>query len=210
MDKPVVLLGMGGHARVLLDAMHLCGMEVLGYTSPVIAESQQEIPYLGDDQALVGEYASDKVHLVNGLGSVGCTKARRTVFEQMKGEGFGFAAVIHPSAMMSTRAKLGEGAQIMAGAVVQTGVACGDNVLINTGATVDHDSVIGAHSHVSVGVTVSGEVRIGDSVHVGAGSTLIQGVEVGADSVVAAGAVVIRDVKAESMVVGVPAQEMKP
>jgi len=204
MSRPVILLGAGGHARVLLDALRCCGVEVLGFVGPDLSSAALDVDYLGGDES-VQEFAVDEVALVNGVGNIG---ARQRLFDAFKAQGYQFAQVIHPSAIVSRGAVLGEGVQIMAGTVIQTGVSVRGNAIINTRASVDHDCFVGAHSHIAVGAILAGNVSIGKNVLVGAGSTVIQGLAIGDGSVVGAGAVVIADVAAGKTVVGVPAREL--
>ena len=204
MTRPVILLGAGGHARVLLDALRCCGVEVLGFVGPDLSSAELDVEYLGGDECVQG-FAVDEVVLVNGVGNIG---GRQRLFDAFKSQGYRFAQVIHPSAIISKQSVLAEGVQVMAGTVIQAGVSVAENVIINTRASVDHDCCIGAHAHISVGAVLAGDIKIGKSVLIGAGSTLIQGIGIGDGSVVGAGAVVIRDVEPCKTVIGVPAKEL--
>lgn len=209
MKRPVVVLGSGGHASVLVDALKASSVEISGMVDADPARHGQSVlgvPVIGDDEELTRRKHGD-VLLVNGLGSVGSTARRTDIFKRFKTAGYSFASVIHPSAVVASDVRLGEGAQIMAGAVVQTGCIIGSNVVINTGATVDHDCVIGDHAHIASGVTLSGGVKVGDGAHIGAGATAIQYISIGAGVVVGAGAVVVSNVPDGVTVTGVPARE---
>ncbi|WP_050479716.1 acetyltransferase [Herbaspirillum rhizosphaerae] len=209
MTPDIIILGAGGHARVLLKA--LAGATVLGLTDPDPAKAGGAIagiPILGTDDALKA-YAVDKVVLVNGIGSVGSNERRRDLFARYKQIGYAFLNVCHPSAVVADDVLLGEGVQIMAGAILQTGCSVGENSIVNTGAVVDHDCGIGRHVHIAPGAVLSGGVEVGDNAHVGAGATVIQGVRIGANSLVGAGAVVVRDVPPGVRVAGVPAKEIR-
>ena len=177
--KPVVILGAGGHARVLQDCLALLKRKVLDVCE--------------DDRLVLKKYKPQKVELVLGIGSVGDTQLRRDVFKKFKSKGFVFASVIHPSAVVAADVILGDGVQIMAGVVVQTGTKLEDNVLVNTRSSIDHDSLIGAHVHIAPGVTLSGGVTIGKGSHVGVGVTVIQGVTVGENCLVRAGSVITKN-----------------
>ncbi len=201
MKQPIILLGSGGHARVLLDALYCNGIEPLGYVDCKKSAADIGIDYLGDDEYLEG-LSCDELLLVNGVGDI---TRRQQLFESFKTQGFNFGQVIHPSAIISKSALLAEGVQVMAGAVIQTGVNIDENVIINTRASIDHDCSVGSHSHVAVGAVLAGDVRVSKNVLIGAGSTVIQGLTIGSDSVVAAGAVVIHDVAEGRTVIGVPA-----
>lgn len=210
MTRRIILLGAGGHARVLVAALRSQGKSVGGCVAPEPpgTEWPADIPYLGDDAALDGLDRAG-IWLVNGVGSTASADVRRRLFETTKGWGFRFATVVHPAAAVVAPVRLGEGAQIMAGAVVQTGVELGDNVIVNTAAVVDHDCRLGNHCHVAPGATLSGGVSVGEDAHVGTGATVIQGIRIGRGAIVAAGAVVVRDVPEKLCVAGVPARPLR-
>lgn len=206
-EKPVILLGAGGHAKVLLDILLEQNIEVLGIAEKSGADLPPDlygVPVIGTDFD-VQQYSPDKVELVNGIGSIGSTALRQKVYEKFKRQDYCFTQVIHPGAIISRRAELGEGVQIMAGAVVNIGARVGENVIINTNASVDHDCVIGAHVHIAPGATLSGGATVGDGSHIGTGASVVQNVEIGANVIVGAGAVVVNNIEAGKTVCGVPA-----
>jgi UDP-perosamine 4-acetyltransferase len=211
MSRPVIIIGGGGHAKVLVEALRASSVAMLGITDADPAKHGTSVlgaAVLGGDDVLE-RHAPGTVLLVNGLGSVARPAARAALFDALKAKGYVFATVVHPSAVVASDAVLGEGAQVMAGAVIQPGCTIGENVVINTRAAVDHDCFIGPHVHVAPGVTLSGGVRIGGGSHIGTGAAVVQGVTIGKRCLVAAGAVVIADVAEGATVGGVPAKEVR-
>lgn len=209
MTQPVIVLGAGGHAGVLLACLELQGLKVIGLTD--INPAAQEIrgvPVIGTDEAVL-RYHPDRIRLVNGLGSTSLPLVRTMLFERMKREGYHFVSVIHPSAIIAADAAWGEGTQIMAGVIIQPGCRLGDNCILNTGTALDHDCRLGHHVHLAPRVTLSGGVKIGEGVHVGTGAVVIQGIEIGDSCLIGAGSVVIDKVPANTKVMGVPAREVK-
>ena len=207
MKRPVIVLGGGGHAKVLIDTLHIQSVEVLGITDPDPGKTKESllgVPFIGDDDIILG-YSPDEILLVNGLGTTRITPSRKQLFLKFKKSGYCFANVIHPSAVISSYARLGEGVQVMAGAIIQTESFIGDNTIVNTKVSIDHDCQIDPHVHLAPGVTLSGEVHVGEGAHIGTGAVVIQGIQIGKESLVAAGAVVIKDVPKGAMVRGVPA-----
>ncbi len=206
-EKPVILLGAGGHAKVLLDILLEQNIEILGIAEKGGTDLPSDVygvPVIGSDSD-VGQYPPDKVELVNGIGSIGSTVLRKKIYEKFKRQGYCFTQVIHPGAVISKRAELGEGVQILAGAVVNIGSRVGENAIINTNASVDHDCLIGAHVHIAPGVTLSGGVTVGEGSHIGTGASVVQGVGIGVNVIVGAGAVVVNDIEAGEKVCGIPA-----
>jgi sugar O-acyltransferase (sialic acid O-acetyltransferase NeuD family) len=204
MNLPVIVLGGGGHAKVLIDTLLGQGRKILGYVDlDGAGKTVLGLSHLGNDEAIL-QYDPGSLRLVNGVGSIASTSVRKRLFEEFRRKGYHFESVIHPSAVIGSEVMLEEGVQIMARAVVQVGSKLGADSIINTGALIDHDCRIGAHAHVAPGAVLSGNVRIEDEVHVGAGAIVIQGLAVGSGSVIGAGAVVVRDVPAHVTLVGVP------
>ncbi len=208
MNFSVIIIGSGGHAKVLISVLKLLNINILGITDLVadkIDNRTNGISILGNDNKIL-DYSPDSIELVNGIGSVSSTEKRKNIYVKFKDYGYSFANVIHPSAMIMNEVQLGMGVQIMAGAIVQPGCVIGDNSIINTGAIVEHDCIISEHVHVAPGAVLSGGVHIGAMTHIGTSASVIQGVEIGQATVVGAGAVVVADIPSGVKALGVPAK----
>ncbi|MEI7818263.1 MAG: acetyltransferase [Desulfuromonadales bacterium] len=209
MNMPVIILGAGGHAKVLIDSLLTASAVIVGIVDPdpaLIGVKILSVPVLGGDD-VVNEFPNAEILLVNALGSIGLPIKRKQLFDKFRGIGYKFVKVVHPSAIVASDVVLGAGAQVMAGAVIQTGSRIGINSIINTRASVDHDCIIGDHVHISPGVTISGGVTVGACSHIGTGASVIQGISIGNGCLVAAGAVVTKDISDGEKVRGVPARE---
>ncbi len=206
MNRKIILLGDGGHAAVLREALGPGQHAVAGFTAPRSSQQAEsgKHHYLGDDTTIL-QYARDEIWLINGIGSTSRHGLRRDLFTELRQHGYDFLDVIHPSAIISESLRSGQGLQALAGCIINTGCCLGDNVLVNTSAVIEHHCRLGDHVHVAPGAIVCGEARIGDSVHIGAGAVVLQGIEIGDHSIVAAGAIVTRPVPAGVMVAGNPA-----
>ncbi|PNK15352.1 acetyltransferase, partial [Cylindrospermopsis raciborskii] len=193
------------HGRVVLDALLANGIQVTGILDTAqIPEQILGVPILGGDDYL-NNVSITQTYLANGLGSNPYISKRRLIFNTMKDRGFTFKSIQHPSAIVSSTVKLGEGCQIMAGAIVQPGVTLGENTVVNTGAVIDHDCVISSHSFIAPGVTLCGDIKISHSVFIGAGAVVLPGVYIGENAIIGAGAVVTKSIPERSIVVGNPA-----
>ncbi|NOX75387.1 MAG: acetyltransferase [Gammaproteobacteria bacterium] len=203
----LILLGGGGHATVLAEILHAMGTlpASLAALDAPLTGLLAGLPFLGGDDAVMS-YATDTVQLINGLGSIADTRARTEIYQRFSAAGYGFAAVRHSAAIVSSSAEAGKGLHVLAGAIINSEARLGDNVLVNSRALVEHHCNIGDHCHIASGAVLCGSCRLGIGVHVGAGAVVKQGVSIGDGAVIAAGAVVIGDVPAHSLMAGVPAQ----
>lgn len=196
MSEPFVILGGGGHARVVLDTLRSLGQPVHGVLLPErpAATDWHGVTVLGDD-AWLDQPQTRGYRFAIGVGMVPGRRSRRqAVFERLRALGLRMPALVHPAAVVSAAAELTAAVQIMAGAIVQPGVRLGAGVLLNTGARVDHDCTIGEGAHVAPGAILCGDVQIGAQAFIGAGAVVLPGVAVGGGAEVAAGAVVRNNV----------------
>ncbi len=202
---PFVIMGAGGHAKVVLSLLRANGSIIKGVCDPVLKANNitqwRDLEVLGDDSALI-DLGPDAICLANGIGQTVRGTARRKLFERWTGMGFQFPALIHPSAWVDSSSELSPGVQVMAGAVIQPDTVIGANAIINTGARVDHDCILGADTHVAPGATLCGSVRLSRGAFIAAGAVVIQGLSVGEDAVVGAGAVLVRDLPNRKIVLG--------
>jgi sugar O-acyltransferase (sialic acid O-acetyltransferase NeuD family) len=193
--KPIIILGAGGYAKVLIETLRLLEREIIGITDPAILNSSEYVGVnvLGDDSK-VFNYVPSQVELVNAIGAMPGNNLRRMVSESMEQKGYRFTEVIHPSAVIASDVDICSGAQIMAGVVIQPGVSIGRSCIVNTGVNLDHDCVIHDDCHLAPGVTLSGNVVIGERSHIGTGSLIIQGITIGNDCIIAAGSIIHKDI----------------
>ncbi len=209
--KRLIILGSGGHAKVLISTLKTLRREIIGILEQdetYVGQSLSGVSIIGNDD-MIQEYTPDEIEIVNGIGSIASTEKRKTIYEKFKLAGYTFSQVIHPAATIMDDVQLGEGVQIMAGAIVQTGCVIGDNAIVNTGAIVEHDCMIGEHVHVAPGAVISGNVQIGAMTHIGTAATVIQGIKIGEGVIIGAGTVVVKDVAPGKKVIGNPARVME-
>ena len=195
MSKPVIIIGAGGHAKVLANALKLSLREILGVVTPDLKVGSYffNLKVLGDD-SVIFDHSPAEIELVNGVGALPGQNLRLKLTEQMYEKEYVFAKVTHPSAIIAADVVLYEGSQIMAGVVIQPGTIIGKNTIINSGSIIDHDCRIAENCHIAPGVVCSGGVNIEKNAHIGTGSRIIQNIKVGEGSIVAAGSIVYKNV----------------
>jgi sugar O-acyltransferase (sialic acid O-acetyltransferase NeuD family) len=202
LNKQIILIGGGGHAKVLVEILNHLGVKIDFLVAPILDDNA--LLFVGierlknDDDVL--KFKPDEILLINGIGSLPGKHSRKNIFEKFSSQGFKFLTVISNQAIISPSSVLSEGVQIMPGVILNADVFVGENTIVNTGAIVEHDCKIGSHNHIAPGAVLCGSVSTGSGVHIGAGANVIQEVEVGDFSVVGAGVSLTKKLKSRQTV----------
>lgn len=199
MDKPIVILGAGGHGKVLFDICRVSGHEVRGFLDEGVSGPVHDLPVLGGD-AMLSDPAFVAAHTF-ALG-VGEQTIHKRLTELVLENNGTLATLVHPAATLSQSVTLGEGTVVMAGAVINIDTRVGAHCIINTLASIDHDCVLGDGVQICPGATLAGGVQCGDDVFIGSGATILPSVTIGARTFVGGGATVNKDLPADKTVYG--------
>ena len=175
------LYGASGHAKVIIDMLNASGVK---------------IDALFDDDLSISELMNIKVkHEWKQesplIISIGNNFSRKQIAEKLHCE---YGVAIHPSAIISPYATIGEGTVVMQGSIIQSSVCVGKHCIINTGASIDHECIIGDYAHISPKATLCGNVYVDEGAWIGASAVVVPGVKIGKWSVVGAGSVVVDDI----------------
>lgn len=197
----LIIIGAGGHAKVVLSIALADSQIVLGYLDDTPALLNQIVT----GYPVIGPSSTPLSDSNTAIIAIGDNQARQTIAQRQHHFPH-WKALIHPRAYVHSSAKIGRGTVICAGAIIQPDVIIGDHCIINTGATIDHDTVIENYVHIAPGAHIGGQVKIGLGSFLGIGSSIIPDVELGAWVQVAAGGVVVNSVAAGKRVMGVPAR----
>ena len=202
--QPVVVIGAGGHAKVVIEALRWSGWNVIGCTDGDPTPRQVVgVPVLGGDEMLPGILASGVRHAFPAFGN---NALRERVGDRLIELGFEMPTAVGPNVNLSPSASIGRGVALFAGSSVNAEASLKDFVIINTGASVDHDGQIGRAAHIAPGCALAGCVQVGERAFLGAGVSVIPGIVIGSDTVVGAGSVVVRNLPAGITALGVPAR----
>lgn len=180
------LYGASGHGKVIKE---------------IIESNGGKVEMFVDDNKEINTCAGlPVIHDVSGLSpiivSIGVNRIRQMITERLLAThpAVEFGTAIHPSAVISPSAQIGEGSVVMAGAVINADAVIGKHCIVNTGATVDHDCAIGDYCHIAPGAHISGGTHIGEGTWVGVGSCVIQCLHIGKNCMIGAGSVVVKDI----------------
>lgn len=200
MNKDVVLIGGGGHAKVIADIVLRSGDTLLGFLddSLPVGTSICGFKVIGR----VEDY--EKFKSAYFLIAIGSNEVRKTISEKLTQ--VNWYTAVHPSVQISTLGvSIGEGSVIMANSVIGSCADVGKHSIINTSCVIEHDNHIGDYTHISPNATLCGTVSVGNLCHIGAGATVINNISVCENVCIGAGATVIRNIEKSGTYVGVPA-----
>lgn len=200
--KKVIIIGAGGQGRVISDIVAACDDEVLGFLDDKCTKLDFDGVLLGKTEEAL-KFVSDSEFII----AIGNNEIRQKVAEKLLSLKAKFYTAIHPTAVISKSATVGEGTVVMPFAVINAAATVGEHCIINTGAVVEHDNVIEDYVHLSPRVALGGTVRVNKRTHVGIGAVVKNNVCITGDCVIGAGAVVVKDIVEKGTYVGVPARK---
>ena len=205
----LIIWGASGHARVVADIIRVNHQyKLAGFVDDTPAAPDRFLDHTvyHDPEALEAVRDGGATNLVVAVGDC---RARMRLAEAAVKRGFTLISAIHPRAVVSSDASIGDGTVVAAGAVVNPGCSIGENVIVNTGATVDHDCRIGDGVHISPGVHLGGSVTVGRATWVGIGAIVKDHMAIGEGAMIGAGSVVLSDIPDGVIAWGVPAKSMR-
>lgn len=205
----IVVVGGGGHAKVLVSVLKKLRHTIVGYTDREDRGALLGAPHLGDDthlSHLLDTGASAQAAI--GVGKVDASSARLRLYDRVTALGFEFPTIVSPDAVTNEEVGLGMGTVVYDGAIVNSGTVTGRVCVLNTSCIVEHDCRLADNVHIAPGAVVSGGVTVGANVMVGAGATIVQNRVIVDGCVVGAGATVIENLRVPGAYVGTPARRI--
>ena len=193
--------GGGGHGIVVAEIAAALNYGIAGF----VDDDQQKWGLAAGSWSIIGGLDAIPQGALVALG-IGNNYVRERLISRSTDKGWQLVSLVHPSAVISPTAQLGDGTVVMAQAAVNARARTGRGCILNTGCSVDHDCVLGDCVHVGPGARLAGGVRVGSRSLVGIGSCIVPDVAVGQGVVIGAGAAVVRDMPDEVTAVGVPAR----
>jgi sugar O-acyltransferase (sialic acid O-acetyltransferase NeuD family) len=194
MCKSVVIIGAGGHSRVVADIVKKCGDKVVGFLDD-----------FNTGENILGTVADCvKFKDCSFVIAIGLGKVRKNISE--KYPGLDYYTAVHPCAVVSENVTIGKGTVVMANAVINAGAVIGMHSIINTSSVIEHDNRLGNYVHVSPGAVLCGTVTVGDNTHIGAGSVVRNNITICENCVVGCGSAVVKDITQSGVYSGVPAR----
>lgn len=211
MTKNIIIIGGRGNGTVIISTIEDCksagqSIECAGFLN----DNEKEI----DDYPVLGPVTKeawqklDGYYFIYALSTVKQAYQRHKLLKELEIPERRFATVIHPTAVVSDKAKLGYGVVLMPFVLVSPDVVIGNHSQMYAQSFIGHDSSMGEMCFVANNASIGGSVKIEDGAHIGSNSSIIERVTIGKYAVVGLAANVLKDVDPFSKVVGNPAREI--
>lgn len=212
----LVILGTAGNSLEILDAVIAGHRAALGpQYRPVgfLDDNPQSwgasvhgVPVLG---GLAKARQIAGASFINGIGSTASYRRKPAILDGLGLSDDRFATVTHPSAVVSTFARIGAGTALLQNVVICSGASIGRHVQVLPLSVVSHDAQIEDYATIAGGVCLSGFVSVGRASYVGSNASVRERITIGAEALVGMGSVVLRDVAPGAVVAGSPAKEIR-
>ena len=204
-----ILIGAGGHSKVIRDALSLEGKSVKGFFDDNQDDQKAGgIQYYGKIADILkcsnGFIAEHKFIIAIGNNSI--RKQIGTLLEPKK---LRYGRAIHPKSIIASDVTIGEGSVILANVVVNSATSIGEHTILNTSSSIDHDNFIDDFVHISPGVHTAGAVEIGEGTHIGIGTNILPMKKIGSWCIIGGGTLVNKDIDSNLLAYGVPVKVKK-
>lgn len=210
--KKVVVIGSGGHAKVIIDII-LQRNKILDDNLKIVGILDDK--YNEDEKIEIFEtFVIGKIEKIFGLPedvyyviAIGNNSVRRKIAEKYSDRKF--ITLIHPKAIIGEKVNIEDGTVIMAGSIINSYTKIGKHCILNTGSIIEHDNTIKDYVHISPNATLCGGVKVEEETWIGAGTIIIQGKKIGKNVTLGAGSVVLKDIPNDCIAIGNPASQIK-
>lgn len=191
------LYGASGHGKVIKDILELQGEKVEAFVD--------------DNPKLQQLCGIPVVHRLDGIYStvivsIGNNRIRKEIVDKISCI---YGKAIHPSAIISPSARIGEGSVVMPGAIINADAIIGKHCIINTGASIDHECIVGDYCHIAPHASLCGQVNVGEGTLIGVGASVIPCISIGKWCIIGAGSAVVKNITDDVIVAGIPAKKIK-
>ena len=167
--KKTILIGAGGHAKVVYDVLHKKNKAISGFIDPSVNEFYA-LSKLSDD---VIDFSQITLSMCLGGVDPQALQRRFKLFRQYQKKSANFLSVISDHSIVSNNAKIDEGVFVNNGAVLNGPCEIQALAIINTRAIIEHDVIVGAGTHIAPGAIVLGNCQIGKNCMIGAGAVIL-------------------------------------
>ncbi len=190
-----IIIGAGGHSKVVFSTAKMCKIKVQSFYDDSIVKIGKK--FLG--RPVLGPLEKLKNEDFKAIIGIGDNKKRKEIAEKYP---LSYFKLIHPFSYVDENVEIGEGSVVFAGSIIQPDCKIGKHVIINTGATIDHDCIIGNYAHIAPGVHICGGCKVEEGVLIGVGSSVLPNIKIGEWSIIGGHTVVAKNIPPNSILKG--------
>lgn len=208
----IIIVGGGGHGRVIIDIVEKSGQfNLLGILDAQLPLGTDVLGYevLGSEGDLIKLIVERQVEGVVIAVGDNWIRSKATSSILFAAPHIAFPNVIHPAAQVGKSVCLGHGNVVMAGAVINSGATIGNFCILNTNCSVDHDVILGDYVSFAPNSCAGGSVVVGDYSAVCLGSNIIDRIRIGSHTVIGSGSTVLHEMPANIVAFGTPACKIR-
>lgn len=150
-NNKLIILGAGGYGHTVADiAEQSCLYETIVFLDD-----------FSNSDDVIGKCDIYKQYKESHIyPAFGNNKIRLTWIERLEKEGFTIPILIHKTAYVSPKTKLGNGTIVLPHAIINTNCVIEKGCIINCGAIIDHGCIIEQGCHICLGAIIKAENRI--------------------------------------------------
>ncbi|WP_119302992.1 NeuD/PglB/VioB family sugar acetyltransferase [Dongia deserti] len=207
-QRLVVIMGAGRHGRNAADIFRWMNYPILGFLDDTKERGSKVVGV----EVLGGFTEAHDPELLRRAAihvAIGNSNIRRALAEAVTAHGGALCSAIHPTAVISPYAKLGDGLFIAPYVRLASQCTIGTGCILDPYCTIGGDSTLGPFSMLAAHCSLVAGSQVGAGSFLGT-HVAVLGVSIGAHSVVGAGSVVTRDLPDNIRAFGTPAKVQGP
>ena len=196
--QQIIIIGaqLNGFAGEILEVVNETDRyEVIGFldNAPELQHRKLEgIPVLGPVEGCASlALPTDLFHI-----AIGDNVSRGRIYNQLTALGKRPVTIIHPKAVVSRHATIGQGSYVGPAAVINRAVTIGPATVVAAGSVIHQMARIGFAVSIGSGVNIAGGVAIDDFSFVGMGSCVLPDLRIGSGVLIGAATTISRNVPA--------------
>lgn len=199
-NKRLLIIGCGGHAKVITDIANDLGFKNLIYQDVDLEKNK----FMGN-KVFHKEFINYSDYFFVAIGDNFIRQQVTNSFQRKNPKSVS-ATLVHPTSYISENCSIGEGSVVMPLCVINSCSQIGKGVIINTRAGIDHDNYLMNFSSIAPGATTGGGVTLGLRSAISIGTIIKHGIKIGDDSIIGASSFLNMDISKNKVVYGMPAK----
>lgn len=209
LSEDIYIVGSGPYGEAMFELAETCGYNVVGYFDEFDEKQGCTIMGLKVIDKL-SNLKDDEIRDNKFIVAMGSNEMRIKYMERIKFAGGILPTLIHPSAVISNSAIIGEGVYIQANVTVWTKSKISDFCILSPNVVLAHHSSVGKGCLISTQSSIGAYIDIEEKVFIGMGATIVTGLDrIGYNATIGAGAVVIKNIEPSTIYAGVPAKKLR-